>query len=557
MVTSLAVALFSGVVFFLMTRGIQRASQKIEVANQLVQNFTDRAMLYNEYLLYKKDQSYTRWSATQKQIATLLGHSEKIFHESDLYGILRKIIEDNKFTENLFLQINSFKNPTEENLGDVTNNSIKKLNDQILAKTQGLIADSSYLVEVANAESADARQASNIAVLSSSAILFVILLLSLTLIRKATGKLEEMQAKDEAMLASIGDGVIAIDTNGKIILINQAAQKMLGWQPQDLINKVVYKTIIIEDENGNVVPREKQPMYFALAGTVTTSLNYQHLRQDKTKFPVAITVTPVTINGKIIGAVEVFHDITKEKDIDKAKTEFVSLASHQLRTPLSTVSWYTEMFLDGDVGKITEKQKKYLKEIYTSNQRMVELVNALLNVSRLELGTFVVEPEPTDIIKLTESVLGEQKPQINKRKLKVSMVFDKTMPLIPADPKLLRMVVQNLLSNAVKYTPEDGKIEFSISLDKEKKNVLIKVSDTGYGIPQNQQNKIFTKLFRADNVKEKDTEGTGLGLYIVKSIIEHSGGKVWFRSEENKGTTFYITLPLTGMPKKDGTKVLT
>ena len=119
------------------------------------------------------------------------------------------------------------------------------------------------------------------------------------------------------------------------------------------------------------------------------------------------------------------------------------------------------------------------------------------------------------------------------------------------DPKHLRMVLQNLLSNAVKYTPEDGKIELSISL-ADKENVLLKISDTGYGIPKHQQDKIFTKLFRADNVRDKDTDGTGLGLYIVKSIVENSGGRVWFKSsgeEENKGTVFYVTLPLDGVKK--------
>ncbi len=250
------------------------------------------------------------------------------------------------------------------------------------------------------------------------------------------------------------------------------------------------------------------------------------------------------------------EDITKEKQIDKAKTEFVSLASHQLRTPLSTVNWYTEMLLAGYTGEINEKQKKYLDEIYRGNQRMVELVNALLNVSRLELGTFVVEPEPTDIVVLAKSAIDEQKNVIDQKKLKFSDHFANDVPKINVDPKLLHMVFQNLLSNAVKYTLEGGSIEFGISLDKEKRYVNIRVADTGYGIPKNQQDKIFTKLFRADNVRKKDTEGTGLGLYIVKSIIEHTEGTIRFESEENKGTTFYISLPIEGMKKKEGTKAL-
>jgi signal transduction histidine kinase len=254
-------------------------------------------------------------------------------------------------------------------------------------------------------------------------------------------------------------------------------------------------------------------------------------------------MAPVVLNGKIIGAVEVLRDITKEKEVDKAKTEFVSLASHQLRTPLSTVNWYSEMLLTGDVGEVTPDQKKYLEEIYHGNQRMVDLVNTLLDVSRIEMGTFIVESKATNMTKLAQGVIDEHKLQISEKKIKFTHVFNKNIPFIQADPKILRMVIQNLLSNAIKYTPQGGKIEVSISLVKGN-GILLKVSDTGYGIPKDQQNKIFTKLFRADNVIGKDTEGTGLGLYIAKSIVEQSGGKIWFESDENKGTTFYVTLPL-------------
>jgi two-component system sensor histidine kinase VicK len=249
--------------------------------------------------------------------------------------------------------------------------------------------------------------------------------------------------------------------------------------------------------------------------------------------------SPVIPQRKLVG---LERDITKEKEIDKAKTEFVSLASHQLRTPLSTISWYTEMLLAGDVGKISPPQKKYLEEIYQGNQRMIELVNLLLNVSRIELGTFKAEPKPIYVITLFESILDEQKVKIANKKLIITKNFNKSIPVFLIDPNLFVIVFQNLLNNAIEYTPDGGRIETSISFN-DSKTILIKVSDTGYGIPKYQQDKIFTKLFRADNVKKKDTKGTGLGLYIAKSIINNMGGEIWFESEENKGTTFYVTLP--------------
>jgi signal transduction histidine kinase len=252
--------------------------------------------------------------------------------------------------------------------------------------------------------------------------------------------------------------------------------------------------------------------------------------------------------------VVVFRDVTKEREVDKAKTEFVSLASHQLRTPLSAVNWYAEMLLAGDVGKLNDEQKKYIDEIYKGNQRMVDLVNALLDVSRIELGTFAISPEPTQLTDISKSIIKELKPEIKKKNQVVSEDYEKNLPKINVDQKLIRIVIQNLLSNAVKYTPEKGRI--GIEMKTSGANIEIKVADTGYGIPKPQQKDIFTKLFRADNVRQKDTEGTGLGLYIVKNIVEQSGGKISFDSTEDKGTTFYVTIPLGGMNKKEGTRVL-
>ena len=393
-------------------------------------------------------------------------------------------------------------------------------------------------------------------------------------------RIAEAQAKNEAMLVSIGDGVVFSGQDMRVGFINQAAEVATGWSSQEVLGKIWSEVIALATENGKLVPPTEGPLFLALhkrKTTITDATNttatYFYTRKDKTKFPVAFTVSPVKIGSQTIGAISVFRDITREKEIDKTKSEFVSLASHQLRTPLTTISWYTEMILKGDVGTVIPKQKKYLDEIYQGNQRMIELVNTLLDVSRLELGTFKMEPKPTDVVALAGSVLNEQKPKIEKKKLVLIENFSKDIPPFLTDPKLLRMVFQNLLANAVEYTPQGGKIEVVISFDK--KNIQIKVSDTGYGIPKNQQGKIFTKFFRADNVREKDTDGTGLGLYIVKSIVENSGGKIWFESpasavgrmesasgetksaegygvaKENPGTTFFVTLPLGGMKKEE------
>ncbi len=240
----------------------------------------------------------------------------------------------------------------------------------------------------------------------------------------------------------------------------------------------------------------------------------------------------------------------KANEAGRAKDEFVSMASHQLRTPLANVNWYTEMLLGGDAGELNKNQKKYLEEVYSSNQRMVELVNALLNV---DLGSFAVEPEPIDIREISDSAVSDFTPQIKNKKLEIEKNYERDLPIVKADPRLLRIVFQNLLSNSIKYTPENGKI--TISIAKQQSDIVISIADSGYGIPKQQQQKVFTRLFRADNVIQR-SEGTGLGLYIVRAVMDQTSGRVWFESKENEGSVFSFTVPLRGMKKKKGTRVL-
>lgn len=359
------------------------------------------------------------------------------------------------------------------------------------------------------------------------------------------------KALDEAILASIGDGLVVVDKEGRITYVNQAFEKMVGWTYKEVLGKDFLKVVPREDEKGDVVPFNERILNKVLSGEVVVAdltNPFYYIRKDQSRFPTSSIVNSIVLDGEIIGVVETFRDITKEKDIDKAKTEFVSLASHQLRTPLSTINWYTEMLLAGDVGKLNTDQERYLQEVYKGNQRMVSLVNALLSVSRMDLGTFVFEPEPTNIVALVQNVIDEQRFHVDNKKIALTTTVQPNLPLIQADAKLLSMVVQNLLSNSVKYTPLKGAIDISLEVLAKQKRLLLTIKDSGYGIPENQQSKIFTKLFRADNVREKDTEGTGLGLYIAKSIVDSSGGKIWFESTEQEGTTFYVELPLGELP---------
>ncbi|RMD59210.1 sensor histidine kinase [Candidatus Parcubacteria bacterium] len=271
-------------------------------------------------------------------------------------------------------------------------------------------------------------------------------------------------------------------------------------------------------------------------------------------------------------ATGVAKNVAENRAIQKAKTDFISLASHQLRTPLSIIKWYIDFIIGGDAGDLTPEQRRYLKEVYFANERLIELVNNLLDVSRIDLGTFAIEPELADLLAIADSAISFL--QRNIKEKQITLIKDyHPVPKINLDKRLMQVVFYNILSNAVKYTPTGGKIKISIKPVEDR--VLIKISDTGYGIPKEYHPKIFSKLFRADNIKRIESIGTGLGLYIVKAIIEKSGGKIWFESpsldlllenigkdgrlkpeDKNRGTTFFITIPMGGMKKRKGEKRL-
>jgi PAS domain S-box-containing protein len=367
--------------------------------------------------------------------------------------------------------------------------------------------------------------------------------------------INETKNRDEAMLGSIGDGVFATDIDGKIILFNRMTEQMTGITAADAIGKH-YRQIVNFVKESDGQPSNDFISEAIENNKITEMANHVVLvRKDGSNIPVADSAAPIKgFEGKIIGCVVVFHDVTKEREIDKAKTEFVSLASHQLRTPLSTINWYCEMLLSEDVGKLKPKQRQYSQEVYHASQRMVSLVNGLLNVSRLEMGTFSVDPKLINVTQIAKTCLKDLRPQILKKKLVISQKYNKGISSIKVDSKLLTIILQNFLSNSVKYTKNNGKIGLTIS--KEKNIITIAVSDTGIGIPKNQQKDIWEKLFRADNAKRTDPDGSGLGLYIVKKIVDYIGGKVWFKPNKNRGTIFYASFPLPGMIKKTGDKNL-
>lgn len=376
-------------------------------------------------------------------------------------------------------------------------------------------------------------------------------------------KVLEEKDKSDIILQSIGDGVFVINGEKKVLVFNKVAETLSGFSASKIIGKKWDELLSISIESVKKPAKSFVDKCLETGEVVRAGKNYILQTGDNKLVPIDATAAPLKDKkGKILGCVVIFRDVTKDRQVDLAKTEFVSLASHQLRTPLSAINWYVELLQNESNGKTNSKQKEYLDEVGKSSKRMVDLVNSLLNVSRLELGTFIVEPKPVELKSLISGSIKEMKLAIEKKKIKVSEKYQ-DIDKISLDEKLIRIVVQNLISNAIKYSNEGGEVEVELtSGDKidpkySKDDIIISVKDHGFGIPKSEQSQIFSKLFRATNAKVKEVEGTGLGLYMSKLIIEHSGGTIWFESEENKGSTFFVRLSKNGMVKKEGTKSLT
>jgi signal transduction histidine kinase len=229
--------------------------------------------------------------------------------------------------------------------------------------------------------------------------------------------------------------------------------------------------------------------------------------------------------------------------LNKMKSEFVSVASHQLRTPLSAIRWETELLMTKQKCGLDEKQKKTVETINSLACRMTRLVNDLLDVARIDQKRLMLRREAVDLANIIEKVIKDTSPLASAKSIEIVFnINKKKVPHINGDPEKLKTVVENLVSNSIKYITKRGKID--IKLARKDNNLIFSIRDNGVGIPEEQHDQVFEKFFRSDNVVKYQTEGTGLGLYITRNVIEQTGGKIWFQSIENVGSIFSFSLPI-------------
>jgi len=360
---------------------------------------------------------------------------------------------------------------------------------------------------------------------------------------KVEKNLEAEHHKTAAIISNFIDPIIVIDKENKLSFLNPAAKEIFGFIDSDL-GKILDSANNYSMDNFRKFIATK---YLTKSGATIKSnnpdeeeviINYQG--QELTY--KVITAKVMAEKDEYLGIMKIFYNLTREKTIDRMKSEFISIAAHQLRTPLSAIKWVIKMILDGDAGELNKEQQGLLTQGYASNERIIALVNDMLNVSRIEEGRFGYSFTKDKLDEALTIVVKSLENQINNKKIKLVLTIPKKLPLLFMDRQKMTLVLQNLLENAVKYTPEYGKIE--VKVKDKKKELEISVKDNGIGIPKNDQEKLFSKFFRAENVIRMQTEGSGLGLFIVKNIIEKHGGNIICKSEEGKGTEFIFNIPI-------------
>lgn len=358
----------------------------------------------------------------------------------------------------------------------------------------------------------------------------------------ANQELKDEKVRDEALLASIGEGMIATDNEGIIIATNHIAEKILGHKKEELLGEKAFNVIQTEDEKGNLLVSENFPINVAISTKTTySSSTLQYIHPDgKQKIPVAVMINPVSIGGEIIGAIAIFRDITKEKEIEKLRNDLLSLASHQLRTPLSGTKWLIETLIKGLHGPLTDKQREYLDELNKINDRMTSLVHDMLGVLRAESGASVSKKESVSLPLVINNIISNLSGAAKSRNITLRFT-DTENNIITTDPLLLGTVLDVLVSNAINYSNPGS--EVVIRTKRDLMETIIDVQDFGIGIPEQDKQKVFDRFYRAENAKIFDTRGTGLGLYIADTLTKKIDSFMTLDSEVNKGTTFHVHIP--------------
>ncbi len=360
-------------------------------------------------------------------------------------------------------------------------------------------------------------------------------------LKEAFLKAEEEHDRTLGVILNFADGILVLDENNFLKIINPRAEKILKVSD--------YREVV----GKNLTELKKIPSFSFLIDLIGEK-EIKQISKKEFSFEETynfngeasifeVSTVPLPHGGELFGHIVILYDVSRAKFIDKLKSEFISLAAHQLRTPTSVVKWMLDSMIKGERGEITDKQKDFLQKIYLNNELMISVINDFLNVARIEEGRFLGKTSAESMEDLVREGIKAYGNLLKEKNIKLDLILPPDpLSKIEVDKEAIILVLKNLIDNAIKYNSVGGKVTVEVGHDKM--GVSVKVEDGGMGIPENQKFKVFSKFFRGDNAIRAGTSGTGLGLFIAKNIIEAHGGKMGFESEENKGSTFWFTLPV-------------
>lgn len=360
-------------------------------------------------------------------------------------------------------------------------------------------------------------------------------------IKQEKEQIAQEKKKYETLLTSIGEGVVAHDQLGKVIFVNKAAQKMLLYSENDLIGQSFVEVVAAEDEKGNKISPSERPLIISKQNLQYVEAELVYVRKDGTKFFASIVDAPIILNDQYLGHIQVINDITNQKQLDKMKDEFLSVASHELRTPLTAIDGLVSMILDGEYGEVSENLKQPLGDVNLASERLINLVNDLLNISRIQAGrlkfkltNFNLKDATNEITNLLSVVAREK-----GLTLDTSGVQDVQ---VQADMDKVKEVLNNLVGNSLKFT-DKGFIKVFTRVENE--FAILFVQDSGIGIQEGDKEKLFGKFNQLDSGSGRP-QGTGLGLFISKEICSKMGGELYLaNSVLGQGSTFAFSIPLS------------
>lgn len=371
------------------------------------------------------------------------------------------------------------------------------------------------------------------------------------------GQLKTNQQQSEILVESLTDGILLLDTEGAISLMNPAAATMTGWHVEDGIGTDYRSVVTLKNEDGSDIAATENPLTKIFETKAATTKTLQLISRDGKQMVISLVTSPI-VNPKteeLAGAVAVIRDISVTHQSDKQRAEFISTASHEMRTPVAAIEGYLQLALNEKVAKVDPKARSFLEKALDSTHHLGQLFQDLLTSAKAEDGRLVSHPSVVELGAYLEALAETFKFSADKKGLLTDFIFGSSKdgvgsqagehvvrPLyyVNVDPDRLREVITNLFDNAVKYTPS-GKI--SVGLTGNNEVVQLFVKDTGPGIPPEDVPHLFQKFYRVDNSATRTIGGTGLGLFICKKIIEIYKGRIWVESTVNKGSTFYINLP--------------